>query len=177
MAWTAPMTATANSVFTAAQFNTYVRDNLNETAPAKATAAGQIFVSTAANSIAARVPVTASVATTETTTSASYTDLATPGPAVTCTTGTQAIVSIRSGISDSTTQSALMSYAITGATTWSPGDDSYSLLNGGTAGMHASAMYLHTGLTAGSNTFTAKYRSVAGSTGTFNFRKIIVIPL
>ena len=55
MAWSAPMTAVSGSVLTAAQFNTYVRDNLNETAPAKATAAGQIFVSTAANAIAARL--------------------------------------------------------------------------------------------------------------------------
>lgn len=33
MAWTTPMTAVANEVFTAAQYNTYVRDNLLETAP------------------------------------------------------------------------------------------------------------------------------------------------
>ncbi len=49
MAWTAPITFTSGSVLTAAQLNTYLRDNLNETAPAKFTAAGQLFVSTAAN--------------------------------------------------------------------------------------------------------------------------------
>ena len=34
MAWTAPMTAVSGSVLTAAQWNTNVRDNLLETAPA-----------------------------------------------------------------------------------------------------------------------------------------------
>src|SRR5690606_12967068 len=44
MAWSAPMTAVSGSVFTAAQFNQFVRDNLNETAPARATTAGAHFV-------------------------------------------------------------------------------------------------------------------------------------
>ena len=42
--------------------------------------------------------------------------------------------------------------------------------------VQASATYLVSGLTAGSNTFTAKYR-VDASTGTFVNRNIIVIPL
>ena len=54
MAWSAPMTAVANTVFTAAQFNQHVRDNLNETAPAKATASGGYFVATGVNAIAQR---------------------------------------------------------------------------------------------------------------------------
>jgi hypothetical protein len=54
--WSAPMTAVANSTFTAAQFNQYVRDNLNETAPAKATSAGSYFVADGVNSIAERTP-------------------------------------------------------------------------------------------------------------------------
>ena len=36
MTWTAPMTAVAGAVYTAAQWNTSIRDNLNETAVAKA---------------------------------------------------------------------------------------------------------------------------------------------
>ena len=59
MAWSAPMTAVANSTFTAAQFNQYVRDNLNETAPALATAAGSYFAADGINSIAERRAVTA----------------------------------------------------------------------------------------------------------------------
>ena len=43
------MTAVASSVFTAAQFNTFIRDNLNETSPAKATTAGAYFTVSGTN--------------------------------------------------------------------------------------------------------------------------------
>ncbi|GII42264.1 hypothetical protein [Planotetraspora phitsanulokensis] len=46
MAWSAPMTAVANSIFTTAAFNQYVRDNLLETAPAKATTGSRLIVTT-----------------------------------------------------------------------------------------------------------------------------------
>src|SRR3546814_19340432 len=75
MAWTAPMTAVANTVFTAAQFNQHVRDNLNETAPAKATAAGGYFVATGVNAIAQRIADGNTDTNTGTTTSTTYTDL------------------------------------------------------------------------------------------------------
>lgn len=55
MAWTAPATAVANTFLTAAFWNTQVRDNLLETAPAKAAVAGDTFYATAANAIA-RLP-------------------------------------------------------------------------------------------------------------------------
>ena len=92
MAWTAPMTAVDNTIWTSSQWNTHVRDNLLETMAGKATTAGRWFVSTGANAIAERVITQASVTTSQTTTSASFTDLATTGPAVTVTTGTKAIV-------------------------------------------------------------------------------------
>lgn len=50
MAWTAPKTWT-NAVLTAAELNTHVRDNLNETAPGKVTTAGDIVYATGANTI------------------------------------------------------------------------------------------------------------------------------
>lgn len=53
MAWTAPGTAVGNTLLTAAFWNTHVRDNMLETAPAKATQAGQIFHATGPNVIAA----------------------------------------------------------------------------------------------------------------------------
>src|SRR3990172_3586778 len=52
MAWTAPPSWTTGEVVTASHMNVHVRDNLLETAPAKATAAGDIFYATAANAIA-----------------------------------------------------------------------------------------------------------------------------
>lgn len=51
MAWTAPRTWTTGEVVTASHMNTHVRDNLLETAPAKATTAGDLFVGTGANAL------------------------------------------------------------------------------------------------------------------------------
>src|SRR4249920_962604 len=117
------MTATSGSVFTAAQFNTYVRDNLNETAPAKATAAGQIFVSTAANAIAARTVAADYISTQETTTSLTYVDLATTGPAVTATTSASCIVATYCTMFHSGGLASWMSYDISGATTDATNDN------------------------------------------------------
>ncbi len=52
ISWTAPKTYSVGEVLTAATMNTHVRDNLLQTAPAKAAAAGDTFYATAANVIA-----------------------------------------------------------------------------------------------------------------------------
>ena len=52
MAWTSPRTWVADEVPTNAQMNTELRDNFNETAPAKATAKGDLFFGTGSNAIA-----------------------------------------------------------------------------------------------------------------------------
>jgi hypothetical protein len=181
MAWTAPMTAVANTAFTAAQFNTHVRDNLLETSPAKATAGvttGSILVKAATNSVAFRTPSGASVNTQQSTTSTSYTNLATNGPAVTVTTGTRALVIINCSMLNSSTNSSFASFAVTGATSVSATDD-YAIRHrdgtGSSGEEHMGRAHLFTSLTAGSNTFTMKYR-VIGGTGSFDNREIIVIP-
>jgi hypothetical protein len=51
MAWVAPRTWVTGEIVTAAYLNSNVRDNTLETAPAKAAAAGDIFVATGANAI------------------------------------------------------------------------------------------------------------------------------
>jgi hypothetical protein len=51
MAWTAPRTWVTGEIVTAAYLNSNVRDNMLETSPGKATAAGDIFVATGANAI------------------------------------------------------------------------------------------------------------------------------
>ena len=94
MAWSAPMTAVSGSVFTAAQFNTFVRDNLNETSPAKATTSGAYFTVSGTNEITERVPASASTLVSETTTSTSFTDLTTVGPEVTVDTGASAVLAL-----------------------------------------------------------------------------------
>src|SRR4030095_2231444 len=153
MAWTAPVTAVANLIFTAAQWNTGVRDNLNETAPAKATVAGRIIVSTAANAVAEREIVPELIDTgAETVTSPTYTDLATVGPTVVITTGGMALIWISAQVFNSAGGSALISYA----TAASPAIDARAmLLDGGTGNDYRMGVTNLLNVTPGSNTFVA----------------------
>lgn len=175
------MTAVSNSVFTSAQFNTHVRDNLNETGPAKATTAGRMLVTSGANSIAERVITESSVATTELTTSTSATDLATVGPSVTVTTGTTALVMWScETTTDTPGQSALIDFAVTGASSRSATTATALKFTPSTNGYahRAGTFTIATGLTAGSNTFTLKYWTTGGgSTGFFALRRIVVLGL
>lgn len=172
------MTAVSGSVYTAAQFNTFVRDNLNETAPAKATAAGGYFVTTSLNEIAERVGVRQTILTSETTTSTSYTDLSTVGPTVTVTTSNLALVMWGAQMSNDTADlSTRVSVGVTGASTIAESDVRAlsfdpSSANGIFQGSH---VVFYDDLTPGSNTFTLKYR-VAGGTGTYLRRRLIVLP-
>ena len=121
---------------------------------------------------------TAAVATNQTTSSTSYTDLATAGPAVTLTTGTKALVVVSCGLYNSAANSTCMGFAVSGATTIAAADASAIEIGGsnGTVFVAASRALLLTTLTAGSNVFTSKYR-VSGGTGNFYNRAIVVIDL
>lgn len=179
MVWTAPMTAVANSVFTAAQFNTFVRDNLNETAPAKTTMVSSIVVGNGLNSIVERLPDVDNVGTQETTTSVTYTDLATVGPTVTTTTGNRALIFIRCAMENSVNdESSFMSFEVTGASAFSASNTFAVNIDGVTGGsrLRLGSMYMISTLTGGSNTFRAKYQVTAG-TGTFLSRQLAVLPL
>lgn len=180
MAYSTPLTAVSNATLTAAQWNASVRDNLLETAPAKATAAGRLFVTTGANSIAERVPSSNTVAATEGTASTTYTDLTTVGPTVTVTTGTTALVGITGGMA----QSAVGGYcnasvAVSGASTVAAGTFVLNFRSGATnQQIVATNFNMMTGLTAGSNTFKMQYNAGAGGgTATFFNRHLVVIPL
>ena len=123
---------------------------------------------------------TATVATTQSTTSDSYTDLATAGPAVTLTTGTKALVIVSGQMANqSQSYGAFMSYAVSGATTVAATDANCCRLNNtndANARQRASAASIVT-LNAGSNVFTAKYRTEFSGTSNFLNREIIVINL
>lgn len=179
MSWSAPMTAVAGATFTAAQFNQYVRDNLNQTAPALATAASQIPVSTGANAIAMRTPSTTSILTSQSTSSTSYTDLATVGPTLTATTGTIALVWFSAALSTNVTNSqSLCSVAVSGASSVAASDNWAAFSDGIASGnfVRFGQMHVFTGLTIGSNTFTMKYRA-GSNTATFQWRELSVLPL
>lgn len=128
---------------------------------ADSTAATGIKWATAGSSIPANSAAT--VATSQTTSSASYTDLATAGPAVTVTTGTKALVIVTTAFRDTggTNNLAWMSYAVSGATTVAASDaNAVAMISVNISKQNArmSAASVVT-LTAGSNTFTAKYRT------------------
>lgn len=181
MAWTAPSTWVAGNVLTAAQLNQQLRDNFLTSAPALATAggaAGALFVPTAVNAIAQRIVGATEVLTSESTSSTSYIALAT-AQAVTVTTGTQALVFIAAQLTNATLGNrASMSYAISGATTVASSDNWALLMEPYASNVFigASRHYWHTGLTAGSNTFTCQFKSSAATAANFRSRQIVVIP-
>jgi hypothetical protein len=121
----------------------------------------------------------ASVATEESTTSTTYANLATSGPAVTVTTGTKALVLLTSMVyKDSAGSNAYASVAVSGATTLAASDANAMGWNSGAYydQRFTAAIYL-SGLTAGSNTFTMRYRQNGGGTAYFKNRQITVIDM
>jgi hypothetical protein len=178
MAWSAPMTAVNNAVLTAAQWNTYVRDNLNETAPAKVTQAGQLVVTSGANQVVARTPQVASVQASEATVATSFGDLTTFGPQVTVTTGTTCMVIISTVLSQNTaTAYALAAYDVTGATTTAAASSQGLNFRAAVANQQFRGTYIDflTNLTPGENTFTMRYQALSG-TALFAARYIMAIP-
>jgi len=187
MTWTAPMTAVFGAVYTAAQFNTYVRDNLNECAPAKASMIGSYFTTSDDNRVEERKVTQAVIDQQDSFNSASYIDpngsstgnSPIAGPAVTVETGSVAFVAVGGRIGGDATggDSVKMSWSCSGASsisatdTWAAGlvklgQYSFAYCNRG---------YLATGLNPGQNTFTAKY-AVSGGTGFASYRTLLVMP-
>jgi len=170
------MTAVAGRVFTASQYNTFLRDNLLETEAAKATGYGQAFAATGRNAIAARQISEASVSTSETLYYAAYANMTTVGPAVTATTGTSALVICTSLIGAPSGYYAYHSYAVSGATTRDASDAGCTNWRAtGSDQVRGSAVDLCTGLTPGVNTFTSRYKAPQGLV-TFMYRSILVWP-
>lgn len=120
------------------------------------------------------------VTTGQSTTSTSYTDLATVGPAVTVTTGTKALVIISTWMRNNTAGANVhASFAVSGATTRAASDNDdlfIKAVNNSTPALRASAAYIVEGLTAGSNTFTMKYKVSSGSAD-YEQRQISVIDM
>lgn len=172
------LTTTGDTIYASAA-STPARLEIGTTGQVLTVAGGVPSWATPAASIPANSAATAGIGTNQTTTSTSYTDLSTSGPAVTVTTGTKALVIVSSDIQNNTGGgTSFMSYAVSGATTISASDvtalawrqDSTT-----TSKIVASKASVVT-LTAGSNTFTAKYR-VSSGTGTWVDREIFVINL
>lgn len=189
MTWTAPKTFVANSVFTAADLNTYLRDNLMETTAAKALNPGSMFITSGNNSITERFAQAAYVPTLESTTSnaSGGVNLATAGPAVTVNTDTQAFVFLYCQLYWSPVTSGtdgtqvFMGYTVSGASSIAFDNNKAIVMqhsySGGGRGQRVGVMIFEDGLSPGGNIFTAKYR--VGNTsyhGNFSDRRIAVLP-
>ena len=107
----------------------------------------------------------------ETTTSTSYTALTT-ATAVTVTTGTKALVLWGAQMRNN----SWITFDVSGATS-STGGDSRACALYDDEWQQVSRHLIITGLTAGSNTFTLKFRSASGGTAKFDRRNISVIDL
>jgi hypothetical protein len=70
---------------------------------------------------------------------------------------------------------AFMGFAVSGATTIAAADANSISVNG-TTPLQVKNFFVVTGLTAGSNTFTAKYKAETATGGTFANRSIVVLP-
>lgn len=173
------MTALANTPFTAAQFNTHVRDNLLETAPAKATVQGSHFAVTGTNAIAQRTTTGQAVAAAESTVSTGFTTLATPGPTVTLETGNRVLVSLYAALVNTTSssQSAMMGFIVSGDTTLAASVNRAVVASGSGGNPQRVGASFLVNVSPGTNTFSARYRSSSGSaTASFADRQIIVVP-
>lgn len=179
MAWGLPPTFVDGVTVTASQLNLFIA-SLNETAVAKATTAGGYYVGTGVNTVAERTPSEAYVGATETTTSSTFADLTsgTAGPTLTVTTGPTALVLISAAAQNNTVNGdAYMGFDITGATTIPAGGSLSLIVRSSTANARQLASFCAlVPLTAGSNTFTAKYQVSSGTTGTYAARRIDVLP-
>jgi hypothetical protein len=130
---------------------------------------------------AASLPASASnfISTSQAVTSQSYTDLATVGPSVTLTTGTRVLVIIAAHANTGgSNNNAIISFATSGATSISANDDWACVFpeSGSNENMRLS-MATRQSVTAGSNTFTMKYRSKNNTQVTYKQREIIVIDI
>jgi len=140
--------------------------------------AGDVLSAANVNLLSARV-YAATVAAAESTASATFVALATAGPAVTCQTRTTALVTVSMLSNNGVVgNSCFMGVAVSGATTIAA--SSLVALTAAESDIANSddncRQILVTGLTPGSNTFTAQYRVNSGS-GTFTNRVISVVAL
>lgn len=140
-------------------------------------------ISSALNDLDRRTtPYAGAVNTSQTTSSTSYTDLATVGPTVSARIGAtlKGLVTIRAALANSNVPVAsLMGVAVSGALTLAASDANALGITAASAGagFRAGIAILYTLLGNGNCTFTAKYRSDPGGTLTAVDRYMSVTPL
>lgn len=176
MAWTAPMTAVAGNPFASADYNTFVRDNLNATGVAQATIPGSIIAGDGPNAVVQRTPVWTAVTSGSTTTSLTYTDLDSGvGPQITVQSGPVMAIWIFCNQYNTNGTAAWMTFEISGDSSVVASDGN-AIQFQGTDGDRNGAGILVDGLSGGNNIVTAKYRVSTAGTGYFSQRRMAVWP-
>lgn len=167
MAWSAPMTAVTGAWFTAAQFNTQIRDNLNEQEAAKTTLAGQYAVADGPNHLVMRKAMASPIIGNDYSTSSQYEELPNwQTPELTMFTGSAALVAVGAYFGCVTVGARLyVSVMVEGASNVSANDESAAIFYTYTSTTSYTAywMGLLDTLTPGENTFKAQYRTDAGT--------------
>ena len=174
-----PSTTLGDIEYRSSTANTNTRLGIGTTGQVLAVSGGVPAWTTPAS--AAPGSASATVATEQSTTSTSFTDLTTAGPAITITTGTKGLVIVTSQLNAGGNRTAVAGYAVSGATTIAASDTTAVQLSEQSGSVtiqgRSSAVSRLTTLSAGSNTFTMKYRSVSGDNVHFKNREIIFIDL
>lgn len=119
------------------------------------------------------------VAASEATNSSSYVDLTTVGPSYTMTppASGKVLVFLYARLNNDTAgNGAVMGFAMSGGNVSSASDDK-AIEAGGPEQFRKSGVFLLTGLTATSTTFTCKYKRRTGGIAGFEDRKIFVMPV
>jgi hypothetical protein len=132
--------------------------------------------------VPAAIPANAfqSVTALEGTSSGSYTNLTTAGPAVTLTTGTKALIILAAEFrADDSDDNCTMGFEVSGSSSIAASDVSRMAYPGSlpTNGIYICFTWagIIDGLTAGSNTFTCKYKNTGAGTANFRNRRISVV--
>jgi hypothetical protein len=95
-------------------------------------------------------------------------------PSVTLNTGTQALITISARISCGGNYN-FVGCAVSGASTIAASDANSATIGAISTATMSSVTYLLTGLTAGSNTFTMRYRCNVSASGSYDYRKLTVV--
>jgi hypothetical protein len=151
--------------------------NLNETAPAKATGGGGFIMTTGANTVIQRDAASNTINASTPVTSTSY--VALTGPDLTgVVSGTRVILWMTAQMNNSVAGvESIMSFAISGAGT-AAADDDVSVANQSATALTdvTVSRCVRLTVTAGSNTYSPRYRVGAASTGNFRRRSLVAIP-
>lgn len=184
MAWTSPMTAVDTEVFTAGQFNTHIRDNLNATGPRKVFGEAGYFATLSTNEIEDRGISQTLIGGEFSNDTDVYQDVKDQfgGTAFIATyTGHKALVMWTSDLrNEGVRNAAVLSCRVSGPTTISASNDWGMVIDGhdqSNAKDRLSCFHWFENLTPGRNFFTLQLRSGSnGNTAVCGNIEMLVLP-